>query len=72
MNVSVVSTAAQSAMASALQEAMETAAQTKSEAAKGDPQALGKMAKLNAQQVAPQAPAAVPPDGTGVVLNVQR
>jgi hypothetical protein len=74
MNISTVSAQSpgQAAMAAVLKEATETVAQTKLEAAKGDPQAVAKLAKLNADRVAPQASASVPPDGTGKIVNLQR
>ena len=72
MQISAVSTASQKAMIAAIQEAMESATQTKTEAAKGDPQAVAKLARMNAQQAASAVSSAVPPDGTGNVMNVQR
>lgn len=72
MKVPTVSSPNQAAMVAVLQEAMETAAQTKIEAAKGDPQAVMKLTRLQAEQAATKTPAAVPPDGTGKVVNVLR
>lgn len=54
--------------ASISQEALETAAQTKVEAAKGDQQAVRKLAKSQVQQ---NSEPAAPPEGTGVVLNAK-
>jgi hypothetical protein len=73
MNVPTVSASspAQAAMVAVLQEATETAAQTKLEAGRGDPQAVAKLAKLTAQQVARQAAPSIPPDGTGKVVNLK-
>ena len=73
MNVPTVSASspAQAAMVAVLQEATETAAQTRLEAGRGDPQAIAKLAKLAAQQVAPQAAPSIPPDGTGKVVNLK-
>lgn len=72
MNIPAVSSANQAAMVAVLQEAMETAAQTRTEAAKGDPQAMMKLARLQAEQAEIKTTAAVPPEGTGNVVNVQR
>lgn len=74
MNIPTVSaqSPAQAAMVAVLKEATETVAQTKLEAAKGDPQAVAKLAKLNADRPAPQTSASVPPDGTGKIVNLQR
>ncbi len=64
--------ASQSLVASAAQEAMESAAQTKAEAAKGDQQAIRKLAAINAKNPPPPAVAAqiVSPPGTGKSLDV--
>ena len=52
MNIASISSsvAKQSLVARSTQEATETLAQTKLEAAKGDPQAIQKLARMGAQQ----------------------
>jgi hypothetical protein len=57
MNMANISAAAahQSLAGSSTQEATETLAQTKLEAAKGDPQAIQKLARLQAQQAGQDA-----------------
>ena len=76
MKVDSVSSAAniQAILASATQELMETASQTKTEALKGDMQAVRKLAHLQAQQPEPTAAAAPndAPDSTGTIVNVKR
>jgi hypothetical protein len=65
--------------ASSAQEALETAAQTRAEAAKGDQQAMRRIAKMAPAPSAAAAPVvteaaptpSIPPDSTGVVLNVK-
>jgi len=59
MTISNVKNAAAANLAASMQEAMETAAQTKTEATKGDRQAIRRLARM---QAAPQTPqAATPP-----------
>ncbi len=58
------------AFSSAAQEAKETVAQTKAEAAKGDQQAVQKLAKEQAQ-TAQSAPANGPKTGTSRYFNVK-
>jgi len=61
--ISSVTSGAASNIGASVQEAMETIAQTKAEAAKGDPQAIQKLARMCAAQN-PQS-AGPPPAATG-------
>jgi hypothetical protein len=74
MTITNVNNGANPTMAAALQEATETAAQTKAEAAKGDRQAIRKMARIQEAQGAESAAPAPAPAAAGVhsrALNVQ-
>ncbi len=62
-------------LASVTQELTETAAQTKTEAAKGDMQAVRKLAHLQAEQAVPSAASSrnrAAPDSTGNYIDVKR
>jgi len=66
MNLSSVATV-KTVQANAMGEIMETAAATKAEAAKGDHEAIRKLAR---QQQQNPAPTPVSPEGTGKTINL--
>jgi len=57
--------------AAAIQEATETAATTRMEAARGDQQAVRKLAKQQQQQMQPQNPTPTPEPGVGEAVDYQ-
>lgn len=61
---------AQAMATSMKEEAQESLTETRSEAAKGDVQAIRKLAKMAAQAV-PQPTEPVTPESTGTVVNVR-
>jgi hypothetical protein len=63
-------TSVQSALAAAAQEAAETLAETMQEAARGDQQAIRKLAREQASHPAPQVSAPATQPGVGDTVNV--
>ncbi|MGD0785509.1 MAG: hypothetical protein ABR969_06825 [Sedimentisphaerales bacterium] len=68
-NISAATSSMIAMAAAALQEANEIPATTMKEAARGDQQAIRKLAKTQQQQIQPETPAPTPEQGAGEIVN---